>query len=357
MLLACLSTGLSDFFRRGQGRFRNAKVASEAAQQAAQGNTVPCLVATYRDFRDVLCSHARRGGEGNMRMCPGCNATVLEEKQAVVRMLGKLFSHGGQAAEAQTLEQRGALLLRYEAFYDCPRLLMDTFAKWLGVGDLLKSGMPNNADHRPKDIWRAKHRGASPVVAPAASAAAVVASSRRRRILGLLSTNPPVGGFIDDDYGSSLDYREHGIRGELDNPASLLPPPPLSTKQRHRVLLQHKPASPELSLNEGPKHLGDAALASEADADATTAGAEAAQATAEATAVAAPEEYWAWRTRVARGTSRQSNGASCVAWDRFFNGILILTHAIPAHTQANLLHFICAQCASHSGRDEVGGGV
>jgi hypothetical protein len=298
---------------RDQGRFKSAKVAAEAAQQASQGKSVPCLVATYRDFRDVLCSHARRGGEGNMRMCPGCNATTLDETQAVLKMLGKLFSYGGQAAEAQTLEQRGALLLRYEAFYDCPRLLMDTFAKWLGVEDLLKSGIVSSkSDRRPKDVSRATQGGASPVVAPSASAsAAVFTSSRRRRTLGVLLTNPYVDGSVDDDYRSSMEYREHGSAGNLDGSASM-PPPPMPTKQRRRSLLQQDLVSPEFSLGEGRLTSSGDVLASNADADAATADAEGVQVTAEAMAVAVQEGHWVWRARVARETSRQSNGASCV---------------------------------------------
>ena len=40
-----------------------------------------CLAATYRDFRDVLCSHARRGGAGGVKECRGCDASQLEAQQ------------------------------------------------------------------------------------------------------------------------------------------------------------------------------------------------------------------------------------------------------------------------------------
>lgn len=66
----------------------------------------------YRDFRDILCSHARRGGSGGVKACLDCDASSLESSKSVVTMLGKLFSNGGQAAELMKLEQRGALLLR-----------------------------------------------------------------------------------------------------------------------------------------------------------------------------------------------------------------------------------------------------
>lgn len=253
-------------------------MALEAARVAAQGRPVPCLVATYRDFRDVLCSHARRGGDGSMGMCSGCNATTLEKNQAVVKMLGKLFSYGGQAAELKTLEQRGALLLRYEDFYDCPRLLIDTFAKWLGVDNLLKNRTLSDSTDS-----RATRQG--------------VNANRRQE--NLLSSDPPHVDAVASRRHvlSSKERSAHdaNFNDEIGQPPNF---------RRQRALLQHE------SSSEIPYNAIDVALASVKDKGAKVGEPISAQAITSGAHLAGQEEgYWVWRSRVARETSRQSNGA------------------------------------------------
>ena len=248
-------------------------MALEAARVAAQGRPVPCLVATYRDFRDVLCSHARRGGDGSMGMCSGCNATTLEKNQAVVKMLGKLFSYGGQAAELKTLEQRGALLLRYEDFYDCPRLLIDTFAKWLGVDNLLKNRkLADSTDTRASQSAVSTPRDDSQSVE-----SALLDSINSRRLRNRVSSSEEIP-------SESFEHQSSSIR-------------------RERSLLQHE------SDGDKPYNAVDLALASMKDRGVKDGASFHAHSTTGVAHIAGQEEgYWVWRSRVARETSRQSNG-------------------------------------------------
>uniref|UniRef100_A0A7S2W830 Sulfotransferase domain-containing protein n=1 Tax=Rhizochromulina marina TaxID=1034831 RepID=A0A7S2W830_9STRA len=98
-----------------------------------------CIVSTYRDFRDVICSHARRGGSQGLPACIGCDSTELEQREILVRTLGRLFHKGGQAQQLMDVDGRGALLLRYEHFVHCSDVLVDVLGYWLGV-DLSESG-------------------------------------------------------------------------------------------------------------------------------------------------------------------------------------------------------------------------
>jgi len=98
-----------------------------------------CILSTYRDFRDVVCSHARRGGSQGLPACIDCDPTELEQRQVLVRTLGRLFHNGGQAQQLLDVESRGALLLRYEHFVHCADVVVDVLGYWLGV-DLSESG-------------------------------------------------------------------------------------------------------------------------------------------------------------------------------------------------------------------------
>ena len=70
--------------------------AGNAASQSHQNlstlspsNSERCIAGTYRDFRDVLCSHARRGGVQSIKACrleEGCDATALEKSEAIIRV-------------------------------------------------------------------------------------------------------------------------------------------------------------------------------------------------------------------------------------------------------------------------------
>mmetsp|Transcript_29335 Transcript_29335/g.37835 ORF Transcript_29335/g.37835 Transcript_29335/m.37835 type:complete len:225 (+) Transcript_29335:131-805(+) len=119
---------------------------------AVNSHKIPCLVATYRDFRDILCSHARRGGSAGIKSCLECDASTLESSKAVVMMTGKLFSkNGGQAGEVMNLENRGALLIRYEDYVGCAESLINTYATWLGA-DLAKSP-PSSSNSVQKETY------------------------------------------------------------------------------------------------------------------------------------------------------------------------------------------------------------
>ena len=85
-----------------------------------------CALVTYRDFRDVLCSTARRQGD-----CVGCSAAAMEAK--LKSWLDRLFSGRYRWAEwLPKLEDDGAVMLRYEATADCPRVLLRALAAWRG---------------------------------------------------------------------------------------------------------------------------------------------------------------------------------------------------------------------------------
>ena len=87
----------------------------------------PCALVTYRDFRDVLCSTARRQGD-----CADCSASAMEAK--LKSWLGRLFSGRYRWEEwLPRLETDGAVMLRYEAAADCPRELLRALAAWRGV--------------------------------------------------------------------------------------------------------------------------------------------------------------------------------------------------------------------------------
>lgn len=139
------------------------------SMQLANGTN--CVAGTIRDFRDVICSHARRGGFQNIPACQKCDAEALERSGTAAKVFGALFGHrGGQAAEAQQLQREGALILRYESFVGCPRQLIIAFGAWLG-SDLGRSA--NETDFEgwietvvrdtslEKNLERAKRVGSS----------------------------------------------------------------------------------------------------------------------------------------------------------------------------------------------------
>jgi hypothetical protein len=89
----------------------------------------PCTVVVVRDFREVVCSAARRHGD-----CEGCSAFAMEAK--LKSWQHRIFHdplHGHWAALLPRLESSGARFLRYECFSGCPEgLLANTFRRWLG---------------------------------------------------------------------------------------------------------------------------------------------------------------------------------------------------------------------------------
>ena len=57
-----------------------------SATTAASFDTTRCIAGTYRDFRDIICSHARRGGIQQIHACRDCDATALEKSEAIIRV-------------------------------------------------------------------------------------------------------------------------------------------------------------------------------------------------------------------------------------------------------------------------------
>ena len=133
-----------------------------------------CVALTYRDPRDVVCprgrvptrglragvsrgtpplgrrppqrvrragSHARRRGvPGLSGSCAACSAETLEPR--AVGVAKRLFPFHSRRLDA--FEAAGALILRYEAFVDCPDALAALFADWLGVAANLPSGFASS---------------------------------------------------------------------------------------------------------------------------------------------------------------------------------------------------------------------
>ena len=99
--------------------------------KSAPGDRDPaCAALTYRDPRDVVCSHARRRGvPGRSASCARCSAAELEPRARGVA--ARMFPY--QAKRLDAFRDAGALLLRYEDFADCPAALAALFASWLGV--------------------------------------------------------------------------------------------------------------------------------------------------------------------------------------------------------------------------------
>lgn len=163
--------------------------------------------------------------------------------------------------------------MRYEDFYDCPRLLIDTFAKWLAVDNLLKNRtLADSTNIRASQIAALNSRDISQSVE---SPLVVSAGSRRLR---------------------SRDSRSEEIPSEsFDQPSSSI--------RRKRSLLQHE------SGGERPYDAVDLALASVKDRGVKDSNFHHAHSATGVAHIAGQEEgYWAWRNRVARETSRQSNG-------------------------------------------------
>ena len=89
-----------------------------------------CVALTYRDPRDVVCSHAkRRGVPGQNRSCAFCDAAHLEAR--AVGVARRMFPFHAKRVDA--FREAGSLILRYENFIDCPEMLAELFAHWLGV--------------------------------------------------------------------------------------------------------------------------------------------------------------------------------------------------------------------------------
>ena len=105
----------------------------------------PCTVVVVRDFREVVCSAARRHGD-----CVGCSAIAMEAK--LKSWQHRIFHdpiHGHWAALLPRLESSGARFLRFECFSGCPdNLLTNTFRLWLGHTDRLSSYDITGIDER-----------------------------------------------------------------------------------------------------------------------------------------------------------------------------------------------------------------
>jgi len=184
-----------------------AGTASSLTSTQADRTGLACLAATYRDFRDVLCSHARRGGVGKVGECKACSASELETKKAVVHMLGALFgAGGGQAKELMKLEERGVLLLRYESFVGCPLLLVDTFQEWLGVEGTDGRLLQEEAKHSKRASAVGRHHGNSSSLGSSGD------------------DGSGDGGSGDDDSGESVELRKLkplGVSGSSSGAANL----------------------------------------------------------------------------------------------------------------------------------------
>jgi hypothetical protein len=88
-----------------------------------------CAVVSYRDFRDVVCSHARRSSG-----CTQCGPAAMQP--SVLATLEELFSSGGRERWGERLEAyraHGVPMVRYEDFVDCPDRLARALMRWTGV--------------------------------------------------------------------------------------------------------------------------------------------------------------------------------------------------------------------------------
>ncbi|KAH8059575.1 hypothetical protein JL720_13789 [Aureococcus anophagefferens] len=92
--------------------------------KSAPGDRDPaCAALTYRDPRDVVCSHAGAAGPAERRRarCSGGGARAPRPRRRGAHV-------PYQAKRLDAFRDAGALLLRYEDFADCPAALAALFA-------------------------------------------------------------------------------------------------------------------------------------------------------------------------------------------------------------------------------------
>ena len=89
-----------------------------------------CAIVSYRDFRDVVCSHARRTS-GCSTQKP-CTAAGLES--AVRREVDSIFFEKEDwATRLKNYRDQGIVLIKFEDFVDCPEELAMMLMHWLGI--------------------------------------------------------------------------------------------------------------------------------------------------------------------------------------------------------------------------------